>query len=78
MLTVGSLFPPNLTYTYLLSKQVFGSDVDDVDDCGDVDDVLDDDALDDDELDDDAEDATPADTDDVRDVTDIMSSSGNW
>ena len=22
MLTVGSLYPPNLTYTYLLSKQV--------------------------------------------------------
>ena len=49
-----------------------------IDELGDDDlddDDLDDDALDDDELDDDAEAA--ADTDDVRDVTDIMSSSGN-
>ena len=40
-------------------------------------DDLDDDDSDDDELDDDAEAAAPADTDDVRDVTDIMSSPGN-
>ena len=52
-------------------------DDDDLDDDVLDDDALDDDALDDDELDDDAEDAAPADTDDIRDVTDIMSSSGN-
>ena len=54
-------------------------DLDDEDLNDDVldDDVLGDDALDDDELDDDAEAAAPADTDDVRDVTDIMPSPGN-
>ena len=41
------------------------------------DDDLDDDALDDDALDDDAEAAAPADTNDVHDVTGIMSCPGN-
>ena len=42
------------------------------------DDALDDDDLDDDALDDDAEAAAPADTDDVHDVTGIMSYPGSW
>ena len=41
------------------------------------DDDLDDDDLDDDALDDDAEATAPADTDNVRDVTDIRSHPGN-